>query len=46
MGSPTAVSPQLITLADLMARRREIIRSSHPKVRVTPPHPDGQISLF
>jgi hypothetical protein len=46
IGSPTAISPQLVTLADLMARRREIIRASRPKVRVTPARPDGQISLF
>jgi hypothetical protein len=46
MGSPTAVSPHLVTLADLMARRREIIRASRARTRVTPPQPEGQMSLF
>ena len=46
MGSPTAISPQLVTLADLMARRREIIRASRVRSRSTPPEPTGQMSLF
>jgi hypothetical protein len=45
MGSPTAISPQLVTLADLMARRRELIRSSRPKTAMTR-RPDNQMSLF
>jgi hypothetical protein len=46
MGSPTAISPHLVTLADLMARRREIIRASRPRTRTAPPDPAGQMSLF
>jgi hypothetical protein len=46
MGSPTAISPHLVTLADLMARRREIVRASRPRGRPTPAQPDGQMSLF
>ncbi|MCC6192452.1 MAG: hypothetical protein IT318_25780 [Anaerolineales bacterium] len=46
MGSPTAISPQLVTLADLMARRREIIRASRSKAHSAPSEPEGQLSLF
>ena len=46
MGSPTAVSPHLVTLADLMARRRELIRASRTKNRSNPTEPEGQLSLF
>ncbi|MCC6192617.1 MAG: hypothetical protein IT318_26635 [Anaerolineales bacterium] len=46
MGSPTAISPRLVTLADLMARKREIIRTSRTRSKPTTTEPTGQISLF
>ena len=45
MGSPTAVSPQLITLTELMARRREIIRAGRAKASPVR-QPDNQMLLF
>ncbi|MCC7362712.1 MAG: hypothetical protein IT317_24740 [Anaerolineales bacterium] len=46
MGSPTAISPGLVTLADLMARRQEIVRNGRSKPRATLAPPDEQMSLF
>jgi hypothetical protein len=46
MGSPTAISPHLVTLADLMSRRREIIRASRPRNGATTAKLQGQLNLF
>ncbi len=46
MGSPTPVSPHLVTLADLMVRRREIIRASRSKPRPAPSQSESQMTLF
>jgi hypothetical protein len=46
MGSPTAISPQLVTFMDLAARRREILRGAKAKPRKPANGLDSQLLMF